>query len=387
MAVDFRAGLEDVVAASSAICDVDGSAGRLRYRGYDIGDLAERASYEEVTSLLWFADLPNREALDRFRAALGSERTASPEILAAMQRFPRAVHPLEALRTAVSLHAMYDPDVHSNAPEANLRKSTRLTAQMPTLVAAWRRIREGQQAVPPDPGLSHAADFLRMMTGRSPDPISTEAMDAVLVLHAEHELNASTFAARVAVATVSDLHSAVVTALGTLKGPRHGGANEDVLAMLEEIGTPERAEPFIRARLGARAQMSRTERADPRHRIPGWGHRVYKVDDPRAARLRAIGRRLSERAGVVPLFETAETVYRVMKAETDLPVNVDFYSAVIYRALGIPIDLCTSIFAVARIAGWCAHIMEQYADNRLIRPRARYIGPPPRSFVPLASRA
>jgi len=386
MAVDFKAGLEDVVAANSAICDVDGKAGHLRYRGYDISDLSEHASYEEVTYLLWFGELPGRDILQQFSRSLAGQREAPPTVLDAMQRFPRRAHPLEVLRSAASLHAMYDPDVHDNSGEANLRKSARLTAQMAMVVAAWRRIREGKSPVVPDPALSHAADFLYMMTGQPPDAVSTEAMDAVLVLHAEHELNASTFVARVAVATVSDLHSAVVAALGALKGPRHGGANEDVLAMLEEIDGPEKAEPYIRARLEARARMSHTERADPRNRIPGWGHRVYKVDDPRAARLRAIGRRLAERAGVLPLFETAETVYRVMKAETDLPVNVDFYSAVIYRALGIPIDLCTSIFAVARIAGWCAHIMEQYGDNRLIRPRAHYTGVEPRPFVPLEAR-
>ena len=386
MAVDFKAGLEDVIAANSAICEVDGKAGRLRYRGYDIADLAERASFEEVTYLLWFGELPGAPALERFARGLIPQRAAPPEVLEALPRFPRAAHPLEALRTAVSLHAMYDPDAHDNGAEANRRKSDRLTAQMGTLVAAWRRIREGRAPVPPDASLPHAANFLYMMTGVQPDPVAAAAMDAVLVLHAEHELNASTFAARVAVATVSDLHSAIVAALGTLKGPRHGGANEDVLAMLEEIGTPAMAEPYIRARIESRARMSRAERADPKHRIPGWGHRVYKVDDPRAAHLRAIGRRLAEGAGMVPLYDTAEAVYRVMKAETEFPANVDFFSAVIYRALGIPIDLCTSIFATSRVAGWCAHIMEQYADNRLIRPRAQYGGSGPRAFVPLAAR-
>ncbi len=212
-------------------------------------------------------------------------------------------------------------------------------------------------------------------------------MDAVLVLHAEHELNASTFTARLVTATVSDLHSAVIAAIGALKGPRHGGANEDVLAMLEEIGTPQRAESYIRARLEARARLTKAERADPRNRIPGWGHPVYKVHDPRAARLRAIGRQVAERTGTTTFAESAEGVYRVMSAETDLPVNVDFFSAVIYRALGIPIDLCTSIFAVSRIAGWCAHIMEQHADNRLIRPRAHYIGPGPRAFAAREARS
>ncbi|MGH2406223.1 MAG: citrate/2-methylcitrate synthase [bacterium] len=387
MSVSFKAGLRDVIAAASAICTVDGENGRLRYRGYEIGDLAERASFEEVVHLLWFGELPGRDALKRFSAELAAERTPPSAVLDAMRGYPAKAHPLEALRTAVSHHAMFDPDARDYSPEANLKKSLRLTAQMATLVAAWRRIREGKPVVPPDPKLSHAANFLFMLSGVGPDAVSTEAMDAVLVLHAEHELNASTFAALVTVATVSDLHSAVTSAIGALKGPRHGGANEDVLAMLQEIGAPDRAEPYIRAHLEAREKMSRTERADPRHRIPGWGHPVYQVDDPRAARLRAIAHRVAERARTVAITETAEEVYRVMHAETAFPVNVDFFSAVIYHALGIPIDLCTSIFAVSRISGWCAHIMEQYADNRLIRPRAEYIGVQPRAFVAVEARS
>jgi citrate synthase len=386
MSVEFKRGLEDVIAATSSICTVDGTAGKLRYRGYDIDDLARYSSFEEVTYLLWFGDLPRSGDLDRFSRDLAGARAVPAPVLNALQAYPRKVHPLEAIRTAVSYHAMYDPDAHDNSPEANLRKSIRLTAQMATLVAAWRRIREGKPVIPPDAGHSHAWNFLYMNTGEAPDPLSEEAMNKVLVLHAEHELNASTFAARVAVATVSDLHSAVVAALGTLKGPRHGGANEDVLQMLQEIKTPERAEPFIKAKLAALENMSRAERADPRNRIPGFGHRVYKVDDARAPHLRAIGRRLAERAGVLNIAETAEAVYRVMHAETKLPVNVDFFSAVIYHSLGIPIDLCTSIFAVSRMPGWCAHIMEQYADNRLIRPRAEYTGKGPRAYVPIEAR-
>lgn len=386
MAIGFQAGLRDVIAANSAICEVDGAAGKLRYRGYDIADLASQTTYEEVAHLLWFGELPERNVLERFTRELSVQRALPDPVVEAMRRYPSTIHPLEAVRTAASHLAMYDPDVRDNSPDATYRKSVRLTAQMATIVAAWRRIREGQPVVAPDPTRSHAENFLSMLSGEPPDPVSEEAMNAVLILHAEHEFNASTFATRVAVATFSDLHSAIVSALGTLKGPRHGGANEDVLAMLEEIGTPERAEPFIGARLEARERMSRAERADPRNRIPGFGHPVYKVDDPRAAHLRAIGRRLAEETGVAPLAETAETVYRVMKARTDLPVNVDFFSAVIYRALGIPIDLCTSIFAAARVAGWCAHAMEQYGD-RLIRPRANYTGVAQRTFVPLEARS
>ncbi len=386
MAVNFQAGLREVLAVNSAICTVDGDAGELRYRGYDIADLAVGASYEEVTRLLWFGELPRQGDLARFRSDLTSHRSLPDPVLDSMRAYPRTAHPLEAVRAALCTLVMYDPDARVNSPDANVRKSVRLTARMATLVAAWARIRDGRPVVPPDPSKPHAANFLLMLSGTAPDPASEEAMDAVLVLHAEHELNASTFTARLVTATVSDLYSGVISAIGALKGPRHGGANEDVLAMLEEIGTPERAEPYIRARLEARARLSKTERADPRNRIPGWGHPVYRVHDPRAARLRAIGHRVAKRTGTTTSADIAEVVYRVMSTETDLPVNLDFFSAVIYRALGIPIDLCTSIFAVSRIAGWCAHIMEQYADNRLIRPRAHYTGPAPRRFMALEAR-
>jgi len=385
MGVGFEQGLRDVLAVESTICQVDGDQGRLRYRGYDIEDLAGRASFEEVIALLWDGDLPGGGTLSTLRAQMASVRAMPPEVVNAMEGYPHAAHPLEALRTAVSHLSMHDPDGRTTAGEAVRRKCLRLTAQMSTAVTAWRRIREGRSVVAPDPALSHAENFLHMLDGAPPGDDAAAAMDALLVLHAEHELNASTFAARVVTATFADVHAAVTAALAALKGPRHGGANEDVLAMLEEIGAPERAEGYIGARLAARERMSRAERADPAARIPGWGHPVYKVDDPRAAHLRAIGRRVAGGAGVSVLAETAEAVYRVMKARTDLPVNVDFFSAVIYRALAIPIDLCTSIFGVARVAGWCAHIMEQYG-GRLIRPRAAYFGPAPRPFVPLAAR-
>ncbi len=385
MSGGFEQGLRDVIAVESTICQVDGGLGRLRFRGYDIGELAGRASFEEVIALLWDGDLPGERALRTLRGQMASVRALPPEVINAMEAYPRAAHPLEALRTAVSHLSMHDPDGRVTAEEAVRRKCVRLTAQVATAVAAWRRIREGRSVVPLDPALSHAENFLHLLDGLPPQSNAAAAMDALLVLHAEHELNASTFAARVVTATFSDVHAAVTAALAALKGPRHGGANEDVLAMLEAIGAPERAEGYIGARLAARERMSRAERADPAARIPGWGHPVYTVDDPRAAHLRTIGRRLAEEAGVGALADTAESVYRVMKAHTDLPVNVDFFSAVIYRALAIPIDLCTSIFAVARVAGWCAHIMEQYG-GRLIRPRAAYLGPAPRPFVPLAAR-
>jgi citrate synthase len=281
--------------------------------------------------------------------------------------------------------ALYDPDARANTGEANQRKAVRLTAQIPVIVGTVNRLRGGQEPVRPRADGSTATNFLTVMMGKEPSPVAARTMDMILVLHAEHELNASTFAARIAAETFSDLHSDIVAALATLKGPRHGGANEDVLAMLLAIGDPSRAEPFIQRKLEARAKMSHEERAIPENRIPGFGHAVYKVDDPRAGVLREMARQLTEEAGMLWLYDIATKVYDTMHRNTDLPVNVDFFSAVVYHALGIPINLCTSIFAAARISGWCAHCMEQYHD-RLIRPRAHYTGPPRRAFVPLADR-
>jgi citrate synthase len=299
-------------------------------------------------------------------------------VLDLLRRLPRECHPLDALRTAVSLAAASDPDVRSDEPAANLRKAYRLMNLVPATVAAWQRIRTGREPVAARPGGSHAANFLYMLDGKEPSAEVARILDVILTLHADHEFNASTFAARVAVATVADMHSAVVAAISTLKGPRHGGANEDVLAMLLEIAEPQRAEAFVEGRIGARAALSKRDRANPKSRMPGFGHRVYKVDDARARVLRGMAKSMAEATGRGKLFEVAERLYDAMKARTSLPVNVDFFSAVVYDALGIPPDFCTSIFAVGRVAGWCAHIMEQYADNRLIRPRADYIGPPAR---------
>ncbi len=385
MAVEFKAGLKDVIAVNSSICTVDGEAGRLTYRGYDIRDLARHATYEEVVHLLWHGELPTRAQLDTIARQLAANRVLHDAVLTSMRTYPRTAHPLESLRTAVSIAGLYDPDAHANTDEANLRKAQRLTAQIPVMVGTVHRLRGGQEPVRPRAEGSTAASFLTVMMGKDPSPVAARTMDMILVLHAEHEINASTFAARVAAATFSDLHSAIVAAVATLKGPRHGGANEDVLAMLLAIGDPARAEAFIQRKLEARAKMTHDERARPENRIPGFGHPVYKVDDPRAGVLRDMARQLSEEAGTLWLFEIATKVYETMHRNTDLPVNVDFFAAVVYHALGIPIDLCTSIFAAARISGWCAHAMEQYHD-RLIRPRAQYTGPPLRAFVPLADR-
>jgi len=373
-AAAYKDGLEDVIAARSAICRVDGEAGRLYYRGYEVADLVSAASFEDTTHLLWFGELPSATERAAFAARLAEARPLPVPVLDLLRRLPRDCHPLDALRTAVSLAAASDPDVRSNEPDANLRKAWRLMSLVPATVATWQRLRTGREPVAARAGGSHAAHFLTLLEGHAPSAEVAKVLDVILTLHADHEFNASTFAARVAVATVADLHSAIVAAISTLKGPRHGGANEDVLAMLLEIGEPERAEAFVEARIGARAALSKRERSDPKARMPGFGHRVYKVDDARARVLRGMAKSMAEATGRGKLFEVAERLYDAMKARTSLPVNVDFFSAVVYDALGIPPDFCTSIFAVGRVAGWCAHGLEQYADNRLIRPRADYVG-------------
>ncbi|PYM42328.1 MAG: citrate synthase [Candidatus Rokuibacteriota bacterium] len=380
METAWKAGLEDAIAARSAICRVDGAAGRLYYRGYEIGELAGAVSFEDVTALLWFGEPPRPSEAVAFAARLRAARGLPAPVRALLERLPRDTHPLDALRTAVSLAAAHDPDARSSDREANLRKAVRLMTLVPETVAAWQRIRAGHAPVEAPGAESHAAYFLELLAGRAPAPEVARVLDVVLTLHADHELNASTFAARVAVATLADLHAAVVAAVATVKGPRHGGANEDVLAMLLEIGDPARAEAFVERRLAARAALSKQARGDPQARVPGFGHRVYKVDDARARVLRGMAKSMAEATGRQRLFEVAERVVDAVRARTTLPVNVDFFSAVVYDALGIPPDFCTAIFAAGRVAGWCAHALEQYADNRLIRPRAAYIGPAPRPF-------
>ena len=375
---EWKAGLEDVVAARSGVCTIDGSAGRLYYRGYEIGDLSGTVPFEDVTHLLWTGELPTADEARLFRERLAATRTLPAPMVDLLRALPRDGHPLDALRTAVSFAALLDPDAAASDPEANLRKAFRLVTLVPAVVAARHRLRTGQQPVTAPATGSHAAWFLTLLQGQAPPAEVARVLDVILTLHADHEFNASTFAARVAVATRADLHAAMVAAIATLKGPSHGGANEDVLLMLREIGDPAKAEDFVDSRLGRRGALSRQQRTDPRSRIPGFGHRVYRVDDARARVLRGMARSMAQATGRQRLFEVAERVYDAMRARTTLPVNVDFFSAVVYDALEIPADLCTSIFATGRIAGWCAHSLEQYADNRLIRPRADYTGPAPR---------
>jgi len=367
-------GLEDVVAGTTAICTVDGVNGRLIYRGYDIRDLGEHASFEEVMHLLWSGDLPSRSELDALNTELRASRSLPAPILKRMQEYPKQALPLHVLRTVVSSAALEDPEVEDMSPAASHRKAIRLTNLCAATVAAWERVRKGKEVVQPDSQLSHAANFLYMLTGSRPSDVFERTMDMALTLHADHEFNASTFAARVTAATLSDMHSAITSAVGALKGPLHGGANEGVITMLQAIGSVERTEDYV-------LQALREKK-----RIMGFGHRVYRVEDPRAVFLRRMSRQLGEQSGDLRWYEMSEKVREVVKREKGLEVNVDFYSASTYYTMGIPTDLFTSIFAVSRVVGWTAHVMEQYAHNRLIRPRGDYIGPTDRKWVPIEQR-
>ena len=372
-----KAGLEDVVAATSAICYLDGDRGVLAYYGYDIHDLARGATFEEVCYLLCHGRLPSRAELGDLQSQLAAGRPLEEPILRLMKQLP-ATDGMDSLRTLTSALGHYDRDASDHSPQANYRKAVRLTAQLGSIVATYGRMQAGGGPIQPDPALGHAANFLYMLTGNRPNALSTRAFDIALVLHADHELNASTFAARVAAATLTDLHSAIVAAIGTLKGPLHGGANADVMRLLIDIGqdaSAERIDEAIRSRLAKKIK------------IPGFGHRVYHTEDPRATHLRRMSKELGERAGNTRWFEMSQRIEKLVTGEKKLYPNVDFYSASTYYTLGIPIDLFTPIFAVSRVSGWTAHCLEQYANNRLIRPRTDYIGPTyPQMFLALAER-
>jgi citrate synthase len=372
-----KAGLEDTVATSSAICYLDGDRGVLAYCGYDIHDLAKHASFEEVCFLLWHRRLPTRAELGDLQSQLIAARTLPEPVLRFMRQLPSG-NAMDLLRTLTSVLGHYDPDAADNTQPANYRKAVRLTAQISSLVATMGRIAAGQGPIAPAPVIGHAANFLYMLTGERPSSLATRAFDVALILHADHELNASTFAARVAAATLTDIHSAMVAAIGTLKGPLHGGANADVMRLLLEIGSDaplEKAEEVVRAKLAKK------------DKIPGFGHRVYHTEDPRATHLRQMSRDLGQRSGQPVWYEMSLRIEALVKSEKKLNANVDFYSASTYYALGIPVDLFTPIFAVSRVSGWTAHVLEQYANNRLIRPRAEYIGPEyPQRYVPLDAR-
>jgi citrate synthase len=372
-----KAGLEDVVATSSAICYLDGDRGVLAYCGYDIHELAQSATFEEVCFLLWHRRLPTRAELGDLQSQLAAARSLPEPIVRLMRSLP-TVNGMDALRTITSALAHYEPDVEETSAAAQYRKAVRLTAQVGSIVATWGRLQAGGGAIAPDPAMGHAANFLYMLTGERPNATAIRAFDIALTLHADHELNASTFAARVAAATLTDIYSAIVAAIGTLKGPLHGGANAEVMKMLLELGqtaSGERVDDVIRGKLARK------------EKIPGFGHRVYKTEDPRATHLRQMSRELGKRGGNTAWFDMSQRIEALVKGEKKLNPNVDFYSASTYYALGIPIDLYTPIFAVSRISGWTAHVLEQYTNNRLIRPRADYTGPSyPQRFVALEQR-
>src|SRR5215510_8184193 len=371
-----KAGLEDVVVSTSDICFIDGREGRLIYRGYDVDDLAAQSTFEEVVYLLWYGALPTKKEYDAFYKTLSATATRRlpPKLVALLRGLPKKTAPMEVLRTGVSALSAFDPDDADNSREAEIRKAMRLTAQMPTLVAAWERIRRGKAPVAPNPKMSLAANFLYMMSGKKPSELAVKTFDVALILHADHEFNASTFAARVTAATLSDIHSAVVSGIGALKGPLHGGANEQVMLMVDKIKDPAKAEQWIRKALADKA------------RIMGFGHRVYRVDDPRAKHLKRLALELGRQAGSTTNVEIIDIVARVILAEKKLHPNVDLYSGAAYASMGIATDEFTPIFAMSRVAGWAAHVLEQHGNNRLIRPRSDYTGLTDEKYVPLAQR-
>lgn len=370
-------GLDDVYVKTSKLTFIDGERGRLLYVGYDIRDLVEHSSFEETAFLLWHLRLPKPEELESLRREIAAHRKLSPSTVRLLRKLPKTTTPIDALRTAVSATAASDPELDDSSREANLRKAIRLTAKVATIVASYHRIRSGLRPLPPNPVLGHAEDYLRMLLGRAPPPHHARMVDRALVMYADHSLNASAFAAIVAGSTLADLYAAVVAAIAALKGPLHGGAIEGALNMLFKIGSPERAEPFVLDAL-------------KRHgKIIGFGHRVYKTYDPRAMLLRDMARALAEEKGEMTLFDTAqavqETVVRELAGKRVYP-NVDYYAGMVFHLLGMPADTFTPMFAVARVVGWTAQVLEYWEDNRLMRPLDWYVGPRESVYVPIDQR-
>ena len=366
-------GLEGIVAAETSISSIIDDT--LTYVGYDIDDLANNASFEEVVYLLWHKRLPNAVELAELKQQLADNMAVPQEVLNHFKTFPiNDVHPMTALRTTVSMLALYDDAAEDMSDEANYLKAIKLQAKIPTLVTAFSRVRQGLEPVAPKTDLGYAANFLYMLHGELPQDIEIEAFDKALVLHADHELNASTFTARVCVATLSDIYSGVVAAIGALKGPLHGGANEQVMKMLTEIDTLDNVDSYIQDKL------------DNKVKIMGFGHRVYRKGDPRAKHLREMSKKLTTLNGESKLYDMSIRIEEIVTGQKNLPPNVDFYSASVYHSLKIDHDLFTPIFAVSRVSGWSAHILEQYANNRLIRPRAEYVGPGMQKYIPIDER-
>src|SRR5271166_2948261 len=369
-----QAGLEGIIAAESNICFIDGDRGILSYQGYNIHTLAEHATFEEVIFLLWHGRLPKQSELDALKADLVKYRPIPKEVAEFLGKVPKG-SPMDVLRTAVSMLSLYDPKARDNSIEASVEKAARLMAQTATIVTTFDRLRNGKPVVEGDPKLGLAANFLYSLTGKKPDDLMEKVFDVALTLHADHELNASTFAARVVAATLSDIHSAVTAGIGALKGPLHGGANEEVIRMLLDAGDERTALAHVQDML------------TNKKKIPGFGHRVYRTEDPRATHLRVLSEELGKRTGHEELYLMSKRVEETVRAEKKLNPNVDFYSASTYYSLGIPIDLFTPIFAVSRMSGWTAHVLEQYHNNRLIRPRAEYKGNPDgMAWIPMSER-
>jgi citrate synthase len=367
-------GLEGVVAAETRLCDLDGAHGRLAYAGYNIDDLARKATFEEVCHLLWYGDLPKKAQLAELTAALVAARAIPPDVVRSFGLMPRETDPMRALQAAVAVLGMFDPETTDNTHAANVRKAIRLTSQIATAICAHHRVRSGQPPVAPASDLSHAANFLYMLTGTRSSPVVTKAFDASLTLYAEHELNASTFTTRTIVSTQSDMHSAVAGGVGALKGPLHGGAGEAVMRTLMEIGEVGNVDAFA-------DQAIATKR-----RLMGFGHRVYTAGDPRAAILKGMAEEACRQSGQFKWYEMAVKLHERIHGAKKLIPNVDFYSAPLFYSMGIPVDLFTPVIAAGRIAGWSANIVEQHDDNRLIRPRADYVGVKARAWVELEKR-
>jgi len=372
-------GLANTVAADTRLSFIDGAKGVLEYVGYDIDSLARNTTFEEVTWLLWEGSLPTNAQLQSFERELRADYAVDPRVLDLLRTIPRTAAPMDALRTLVSALAHFDSEADDASPAANRRKSVRLVAKTPTLIAAFDRFRKGKPIVEPDATLTIAQNFLWMLTGQRPTDAMSRALDVCLVLHADHGLNASTFAARVTIATQSDLYSAATTAIGTLKGPLHGGANQEVMEMLLEIGSLDKTEPYILGKLARK------------ERIMGFGHRVYKAYDPRATYLKTFAKQVASDTGNLPLYEMSRRIEEIVLAQPNIREkgifpNVDFYSATTYYSLGLDLDLFTCMFAASRMSGWTGHCIEQLAANKLIRPHADYTGPHGLEFVPRNQR-
>lgn len=367
-------GLEGVVAGETRTSYVDGANGELYYQGYNIHDIAEKVSYEEVVFLLWNARLPTKDELFRFRSELVAEMRLPSQVVEMIRLTPPNARPMAILRTAVSMLGMYDPDVEDNCRLANLRKAKRLVAQVPTIIADLHRVRNGQPLLSPDPNFGIPANFLYMLRGNVPDELERKVIDLVMMLHADHGLNASTFTCRVIASTLSDMHSAISGGIGSLKGPLHGGANQKVMEMIREIDNVDMVKAYIEGML------------ENKQRVMGFGHRVYRTEDPRARHLRKYSELLCERTGQKHLYDISHRIEQTVREAKGIYPNVDFYSATVQNALGIPSEYFCALFAAARTPGWTAHVMEQYADNRLIRPTSKYIGEMGRPFVPIEDR-